>query len=118
MDLTDIDTYIYKVPGLMGSSAATLGANALGLAGAALMLVPEPTGVTKVAGLALTTGSNLYSRANESATEAYNAYKDTVKKNADTKGVSKQVLDDARKVMSNNSKYTQDQINNDDFVYD
>ena len=118
MDLGDIDTYIYKVPGLMGSSAATLGATALGIAGSALMMVPEPTGLTKVAGAGLLVGSNVYSRDNESSTEAYGAYKDLVKQQADTQNISKSVLEDAKRTMKNSGKFTEQQIDNDDFVYD
>ena len=118
MDLTDIDTYIYKVPGLMGSSAATLGASALGLVGGALMAVPDPTGLTKMAGAAILVGSNVYSRDNESSAEAYQAYKENVRKKAQDASIDDKVLDNAKKQMRDSGLYTQDQINNDDYVYD
>lgn len=118
MDLTDIDTYIYKVPGLMGSSAATLGANTLGIVGGAMMAIPDPTGLTKLAGAAILIGSNLYSRDNESSAEAYQAYKESVRKKAQDNGVEDAVLRNAKKQMQLSGLYTQDQINNDNYVYD
>lgn len=118
MDLTDLDTYIYKVPGLMGSSAATLGASALGLVGGAMMAIPDPTGLTKLAGAAILVGSNVYSRDNESSAEAYQAYKESVRKKAQDNGIENIVLDNAKKQMQRSGLYTQDQIDDDDYVYD
>ena len=118
MDFTDLDTYVYKVPGLIGSSAATIGANVLGLVGAGLMAVPDPTGITKLAGAAVLVGSNIYSRDNESSAEAYQAYKESIRKKAQDQGIEKSILKNAKKQMQNSGLYTAEQIDNDDYVYD
>jgi hypothetical protein len=85
MDLTDIDTYLYKLPGLMGSSAATLEetlATTAGAwaAGAAVGSIGGPAGTVLggIAGGAIAIAGNLYSRDKESKAEVYNYYKQSV----------------------------------------
>ena len=122
MDLSDIDTYLYKLPGLMGSSAATLeetlattaGAWAAGAVGGS---IGGPVGsiVGAVGAGTIAIIGNLYSRDQESKAEVYNYYKQSVQ-NALSKQ-SKTILKDAKAKMKEQG-YTKDQINDDDFVWD
>lgn len=124
MDLADIDTYLYKLPGLMGSSAATLEetlATTAGAwaAGAAVGSIGGPAGTILggIAGGAVAIAGNLYSRDKESKAEVYNYYKQSVQNELTKQNKSDSILKEAKAQMSKLG-YTKDQINNDDFVWD
>lgn len=124
MDLTDIDTYLFKMPGLMGSSAATITNDILttGTTYAATSIgssfgpIGTAVGMTVGAGAAIV--GNLFSRERESKGEVYSNYKTSVLNQIDKSGISKQLLKEARAEMQRMGSYTQEQIDNDDYVYD
>lgn len=124
MDLTDIDTYLFKIPGLMGSSAATITNDILttGTTYAATSIgssfgpIGTAVGMTVGAGVAIV--GNLFSRERESKGEVYSNYKTSVLNQIDKSGISKQLLKDAKAEMQRMGSYTQEQIDNDDYVYD
>lgn len=124
MDLTDIDTYLFKTPGLMGSSAATITNDILttGTTYAATSIgssfgpIGTAVGMTVGAGAAIV--GNLFSRERESKGEVYSNYKTSVLNQIDKSGISKQLLKDAKAEMQRMGSYTQEQIDNDDYVYD
>lgn len=124
MDLTDIDTYLFKIPGLMGSSAATITNDILttGTTYAATSIgssfgpIGTAVGMTVGAGAAIV--GNLFSRERESKGEVYSNYKTSVLNHIDKSGISKQLLKDAKAEMQRMGSYTQEQIDNDDYVYD
>lgn len=124
MDLTDIDTYLFKMPGLMGSSAATITNDILttGITYAATSIgssfgpIGTAVGMTVGAGAAIV--GNLFSRERESKGEVYSNYKTSVLNQIDKSGISKQLLKEARVEMQKMGSYTQEQIDNDDYVYD
>lgn len=117
MDLTDIDTYLYKLPGLLGSSASSAGSQLIGTLGA-MFSTRGAGGVMGTLGslTAFVTG-NVYARDQESKAEVYQNYKQNVMNSAKKDGIDKQVLKDAKSQMQEMG-YTQEQIDNDDFVYD
>lgn len=117
MDLTDIDTYLYKLPGLLGSSASNAGSQLIGTLGA-MFSTRGAGGVMGTLGslTAFVTG-NVYARDQESKAEVYQNYKQNVMNSAKKDGIDKQVLKDAKSQMQEMG-YTQKQIDNDDFVYD
>lgn len=124
MDLTDIDTYLFKMPGLMGSSAATITNDILTtgttyaatLIGSSFGPIGTAVGMTVGAGAAIV--GNLFSRERESKGEVYSNYKTSVLNQIDKSGISKQLLKDAKAEMQRMGSYTQEQIDNDDYVYD
>lgn len=124
MDLTDIDTYLFKIPGLMGSSAATITNDILttGTTYAATSIgssfgpIGTAVGMTVGAGAAIV--GNLFSRERESKGEVFSNYKTSVLNQIDKSGISKQLLKDAKAEMQRMGSYTQEQIDNDDYVYD
>nr|UVM81904.1 MAG: hypothetical protein [Bacteriophage sp.] len=95
MDLTDIDTYLFKMPGLMGSSAATITNDILttGTTYAATSIgssfgpIGTAVGMTVGAGAAIV--GNLFSRERESKGEVYSNYKTSVLNQIDKSGISK-----------------------------
>lgn len=124
MDLTDIDTYLFKMPGLMGSSAATITNDILttGTTYAATLIGssfgPIGTAVGMIVGAGAAIVGNLFSRERESKGEVYSNYKTSVLNQIDKSGISKQLLKDAKAEMQRMGSYTQEQIDNDDYVYD
>lgn len=124
MDLTDIDTYLFKLPGLMGSSAATMANDILttGTTYAATALGAHFGPIGAAVGLVVGAGAsivgNLFSRERESKGEVYSNYKSAVINQVDKNGISKQLLKDAKSEMQKMGSYTQEQIDNDDYVYD
>lgn len=124
MDLTDIDTYLFKIPGLMGSSAATITNDILTTCTtyAATSIVssfgPIGTAVGMTVGAGAAIVGNLFSRERESKGEVYSNYKTSVLNQIDKSGISKQLLKDAKAEMQRMGSYTQEQIDNDDYVYD
>ena len=124
MDLTDIDTYLFKMPGLMGSSAATITNDILttGTTYAATSIGsssgPIGTAVGMTVGAGASIVGNLFSREKESKGEVYSNYKTSVLNQIDKSGISKQLLKEARAEMQKMGSYTQEQIDNDDYVYD
>lgn len=124
MDLTDIDTYLFKLPGLLGSSAATITNDILttGTTYATTSIGSSfgPIGAAAgmVAGAGVSILGNLLSRERESKGEVYSNYKSAVLNQIDKSGISKQLLKDAKVEMQRMGSYTQEQIDNDDYVYD
>lgn len=124
MDLTDIDTYLFKLPGLLGSSAATITNDILttGTTYATTSIGSSfgPIGAAAgmVAGAGVSVLGNLLSRERESKGEVYSNYKSAVLNQIDKSGISKQLLKDAKVEMQRMGSYTQEQIDNDDYVYD
>lgn len=124
MDLTDIDTYLFKLPGLLGSSAATITNDILttGTTYATTSIGSSfgPIGAAAgmVAGAGISVLGNLLSRERESKGEVYSNYKSAVLNHIDKSGISKQLLKDAKAEMQRMGSYTQEQIDNDDYVYD
>lgn len=124
MDLTDIDTYLFKLPGLLGSSAATITNDILttGTTYATTSIGSSfgPIGAAAgmVAGAGVSILGNLLSRERESKGEVYSNYKSAVLNQIDKSGISKQLLKDAKAEMQIMGSYTQEQIDNDDYVYD
>lgn len=124
MDLTDIDTYLFKIPGLMGSSAATITNDILttGTTYAATSIGSSFGPIGTAVGMTVGTGAaivgNLFSRERESKGEVYSNYKTSVLNQIDKSGISKQLLKDAKAEMQRMGSYTQEQIDNDDYVYD
>lgn len=124
MDLTDIDTYLFKIPGLMGSSAATITNDILttGTTYAATSIGSSFGPIGTVVGMTVGAGAaivgNLFSRERESKGEVYSNYKTSVLNQIDKSGISKQLLKDAKAEMQRMGSYTQEQIDNDDYVYD
>lgn len=124
MDLTDIDTYLFKLPGLLGSSAATITNDILttGTTYATTSIGSSfgPIGAAAgmVAGAGVSILGNLLSRERESKGEVYSNYKSAVLNQINKSGISKQLLKDAKAEMQRMGSYTQEQIDNDDYVYD
>lgn len=124
MDLTDIDTYLFKLPGLLGSSAATITNNILttGTTYATTSIGSSfgPIGAAAgmIAGAGVSVLGNLLSRERESKGEVYSNYKSAVLNQINKSGISKQLLKDAKAEMQRMGSYTQEQIDNDDYVYD
>lgn len=124
IDLTDIDTYLFKLPGLLGSSAATITNDILttGTTYATTSIGSSfgPIGAAAgmVAGAGVSVLGNLLSRERESKGEVYSNYKSAVLNQIDKSGISKQLLKDAKAEMQRMGSYTQEQIDNDDYVYD
>lgn len=124
MDLTDIDTYLFKLPGLLGSSAATITNDILttGTTYATTSIGSSfgPIGAAAgmVAGAGVSILGNLLSRERESKGEVYSNYKSAVLNQINKSSISKQLLKDAKAEMQRMGSYTQEQIDNDDYVYD
>lgn len=124
MDLTNIDTYLFKLPGLLGSSAATITNDILttGTTYATTSIGSSfgPIGAAAgmVAGAGVSILGNLLSRERESKGEVYSNYKSAVLNQINKSGISKQLLKDAKAEMQRMGSYTQEQIDNDDYVYD
>ena len=124
MDLTDIDTYLFKLPGLLGSSAATITNDILttGTTYATTSIGSSfgPIGAAAgmIAGVGVSVLGNLLSRERESKGEVYSNYKSAVLNQINKSGISKQLLKDAKAEMQRMGSYTQEQIDNDDYVYD
>lgn len=124
MDLTDIDTYLFKLPGLLGSSAATITNDILttGTTYATTSIGSSfgPIGAAAgmIAGAGVSVLGNLLSRERESKGEVYSNYKSAVLNQINKSGISKQLLKDAKAEMQRMGSYTQEQIDNDDYVYD
>ena len=121
----DIDTYLYRLPGLMGSSAATLaadiattaGAFAAGAMGGAIGGIPGMI-IGGVASMAINITGNLYSRRAESKGEVYSNYKSNVQQSLKKKGIYDKTILDAKAKMRMSGQYTEEQLNDDDFVLD
>lgn len=124
MDLTNIDTYLFKLPGLLGSSAATITNDILttgttyATTSIGFSFGPIGAAAGMVAGAGVSILGNLLSRERESKGEVYSNYKSAVLNQIDKSGISKQLLKDAKAEMQRMGSYTQEQIDNDDYVYD
>ena len=115
MDLTDIDTYLYKMPGLLGSSASSLGSQLTGTIGA---LFSTKGGLNTVGGLSAVLFGNISARDQESKAEVYSNYKQSLINAANKDNISKSVLQEAKQNMIESGQYTPEQIQDDDYVYD
>ena len=115
IDFGNIDTYLYRLPGIMGSSAGTAEEDLT------TMIVTAAAYRIPVAGKLIAAGTNilgnLYSRDKESNAEAYSNFKSSVFDELDEDN-KKAVLDDARSYMKKSGQYTQEQIDNEDYVQD
>lgn len=111
----DIDTYLYKVPGLMGSSAANYGYQALAMSAALLASFASGGAAIPLAGLAL--AGTIGARDAESKAEVYSNYREKVNKSLN-KDVKNDVLSDARAKMLESGKYSKEQIDDDNYVLD
>ena len=126
LNFTDLDTYLYKLPGLLGSSAATIEADiattagswATGAAIGSSIGGPVGAAVGAIGAGGVAIAGNLYSRNAESNMEVYTNYKQKVQKELQDKGIEKKILADARANMRELGMYTDEQINDDEFVYD
>lgn len=111
MDLTDLDTYLFKVPNLLGSSASSIKSQIMGTiaagiaAGGATALAAGITAgsgglaapaATVIAGAGASLASNIYSRSEESYAEVYSNYKTKVRQNAEKAGVFDKVIANAK----------------------
>lgn len=125
-DFTDIDTYLYKLPGLLGSSAATIEADIATTAGSwatgasigAAIGGPVGAAVGALGAGTVAIAGNLYSRDAESKMEVYTNYKDSVKRQLQKDGIDKKILADAKSIMRESGQYTEEQLNDDEFIYD
>lgn len=125
INFTDIDTYLYKLPGLMGSSAATLaadiattaGAFAAGAIGGAIGGLPGMI-IGGLASAAINIAGNIYSRKAESKGEVYTNYKSKVQQELEKKGIYNNTILDAKAKMRASGQYTEEQLNDNDFVLD
>nr|DAX32742.1 MAG TPA: hypothetical protein [Caudoviricetes sp.] len=109
MDFTDIDTYLYKLPGLFGSSANSLGKQILGTISAVVASIskfknPLVGGLAALGSIA----ANIAARDSESNAEVYSNYKTAIQNAAEKSGISKIVLKDARNQMKDSGKYTKE----------
>ena len=126
IDFTDPDTYLYKLPGLLGSSAATLENDIATMAGSwaagalAGTAIGGPVGTVAGTAAAATVSipGNLYSRRSESRSEVYTNYKDAVRQQLEKSNQYKNILTDAKAKMRDLGLYTEEQINDDDYVLD
>lgn len=115
MDLTNVDTYLYKMPGLMGSSASSMGSQLISTIGAVLS---SKGGLATVGGLTAAVIGNVSARDQESKAEVYSNYKQSIINAAEKEKVSERVLNEAKKRMAESGEYTLEQIENNDYVYD
>lgn len=115
MDLTDIDTYLYKLPGLMGSSASSLGSQLVGTIGA---ILTNKGGLGALGGITAVIGGNINARDQESKAEVYSNYKQGLINAAEKNKINKDVLKEAKQNMISSGQYTPEQVEDDDFVYD
>ncbi|MFR0885646.1 MAG: hypothetical protein ACLSGJ_10840 [Lachnospira eligens] len=93
MDLTDIDTYLYKLPGLMGSSASSLGSQLIGTIGA---ILTNKGGLGALGGITAVIGGNINARDQESKAEIYSNYKQGLINAAEKNKINKDVLKEAK----------------------
>ena len=112
---TDIDSYLYKVPGLMGSSAANYGWQALAIGSALLASTASGGMALPFVGISLV--GTIGARDAESKSEVYSNYRDKINQMIDEK-TRKSVLDDTRAKMEVSGKYTPEQISDDNYVLD
>lgn len=118
MDLTDIDTYLFKLPGLLGSSASSMGSQLVSTVGAAISSRGVGGGLGIVGGGIAAIVGNVNARDQESKAEVYSNYKQSLINAADKEKISSAVLKEAKKKMEESGQYTPEQIQDDDYVYD
>lgn len=118
MDLTDIDTYLFKLPGLLGSSASSMGSQLVSTVGAAISSRGVGGGLGVVGGGIAAIVGNVNARDQESKAEVYSNYKQGLINAADKEKISSAVLKEAKKKMEESGQYTPEQIQDDDYVYD
>ena len=130
INFTDPDTYLYRLPGLMGSSSAGLGWQIASMAGNVLSAAgigaiagggATPLAITGAAvGAAAGIAGIVGSRHNESAMEAYGGYRDKVNKYLDsTKGISKNYVANVVRAQlrkSNPNNFAVDDMSQDDLI--
>lgn len=99
IDYTNLDTYLYRIPGLLGSSASSMKSNTLAtIAGAASARFAQRGNLvgSAIAG-AVSLASNLYARSEESFAELHENYKEKVKTYAKKDGSYKKALENAER---------------------
>lgn len=124
-NLTDIDTYIFKAPGLLGSSASSMLSQAAAMAAG---VISASAGVAAGAAIAAGTGgaatpaavatasagvsvaASVFSRSEESYAEVYQHYKDKIRQQAEKDGTLKDVLEQVRVSLENGDNLTDDQV--------
>ena len=131
IDLTDPDTYIYRLPGLMGSSAAGLKWQVANMAGTAVASASigamygsagaVPGAVAgALGGAAVGIAGLIGSRENESGMEAFGGYRDKVNNLLDkTKGISKDYVANTVKAQlrrSNPNNFNIDALSQDELI--
>lgn len=112
---TDVNSYLYKVPGLMGSSAANYGWQALAMGSA--LLASASTGGMALPFVGTALAGTIGARDAESKAEVYSNYRDKINQLIDEK-TKKSVLQDARTKMEASGKYTEDELKDDNYVLD
>ena len=123
-DFNDIDSYLYKVPGLMGSSAATIEEQlATTAAAAASAAIAGSIGglagaaIGGVLGAAASIIGNISSRRQESNAEVYSAYKQKVQQDLDKAQLTNDILDEAKDQLIQKG-HSDEEVNNLDYVWD
>lgn len=102
IDYTNLDTYLYRVPGLLGSSASSMKSNTLAtIAGAASARFAQRGNLvgSAIAG-AVSLASNLYARSEESFAELHENYKEKVKIYSKKDGSYKKALENAERQLN------------------
>lgn len=112
---TDVNSYLYKVPGLMGSSAANYGWQALAMGSA--LLASASTGGMALPFVGTALAGTIGARDAESKAEVYSNYREKINQLVDEK-TKKSVLQDARTKMEASGKYTEDELKDDNYVLD
>lgn len=81
-DFGNIDTYLYKLPNLLGSSASSMKSQVVGTV-SAMVAANAPNPLVKLGAGLVSIASNMFSRMEESYAEVHQNYKDKVKKLAE-----------------------------------
>lgn len=111
-NFTDIDTYLYKAPGLMGSSASSMLAQGAAMAGGILASSAATTAAAAItagtggaaAPLAIamvgavgSASASMFARSEESYAEVYQNYKDKVKRKSESDGSYNKAIANVKK---------------------
>ena len=118
----ELDSYLYKLPGIFGSSSSSMGLQALGMAtglGAGIvisamsggMLTPLVGGLLATGLSATSLGANIAAADRENKAEVFDNMKSRIIEQALNDGTYKTVIDQARKKL-NNDQLTDDEVMN------
>lgn len=116
MDIDDIDTYLYKLPGLMGSSAETIGSTIAAFVSGMVAYKTPNIALKGIAGAA-SVASNIYARSRESNAEIYSNYKQAVINESKRLKIYDDVVGEAKQKLASLGD-TPEHINDDQYVYD